>query len=229
MLRTIQIGMGRPVSYPVDPNAMFQPGMIAQLKVIGNDVVMGVSDGRAPFGIIDDIKDTAFVRPVVDEIVIVEAQVVNYDGYNFTMGFDTIKDLRNANIVDSSFVSDFPGISLNPINGMVMVPAGTVLNYMTPESNTPNALRFKVSYSYYVPNMPGDDSTLGSNRVTIWFNRGIFQTDQFEMVPYSVNSPLYVSENGKLTAERSYANQPGIGLVVVPPTAHSSVLEFMWL
>lgn len=229
MLRTIQIGTGRPVSYPVDPNATFQPGMIAQLKVIGNDVVMGVSDGTAPFGIIDDVKDTSFSRPVVDEIVIIEAPVVNFDGYNFRLGFDTIKDLRNSNIIDSSFVADYGGLSLNPINGVVLAPQNTILNYTTAGSSTPNAIRTKVSYSYHVPNIPGEDSTQGSNRVTLWFTRGIYQTDQFEMVPYSVNATLFVSENGKLTTERTLPNQPGVAMVVVPPSASNALLEFMWI
>jgi hypothetical protein len=228
MFRTIQIGTNRPVSYPVDPNATFQAGQIAQLKVIGNDVVMGVSDGTAPFGIIDDVKDTAFVRPVIDEIVIIEAPVVNYDGYNYTLGVDTIKELGNANLIDSSFVIDYPGLSLNPINGVILAPTGSVLNHTLPGSMTPNAIRAKARYSYFVPNIPGEDSTLGSSRVTVWMAKGIFQTDQFEMVPYAVNATLYVSENGKLTAEKTMANQPGIAMVVVPPTGHSTILEFMW-
>jgi len=228
LFKTIQIGMGRPVAYPVDPNATFQAGMIAQLKVIGNDVVMGVSDGLAPFGIIDDVKDTSFSRPVLDEIVIIEAPVVNFDGYQYTLGVDTIKELRHAAVIDSSFVVDYPGLSLNPINGIVLAPAGSVLNNITPGSSTPNSIRVKARYSYSVPNVPGEDSTVGSSRVTIWFSKGIFQTDQFEMVPYAVNATLYVSENGKLTAERTLPNQPGIAMVIVPPTAHNPSLEFLW-
>lgn len=228
MLKTIMIGTGRPVSYPVDPNSTFQPGMIAQLKTIGNDVVMGVSDGRAPFGIIDDIKDTAFTRPVIDEIIVIEPTLVNFDGYNYTAGSDSLKELKYANIVDSSFVIDVPGLSLNPINGVLHMPAGTVLNYKTPESSTINALRAKARYSYYVPNIPGEDSTLGSARITVWFTTGIFQTDQFEMVPYQINATLFVSENGKLTTEKTLPNQPGVAMVVVPPSAHSPVLEFKW-
>jgi len=229
MFKTIQIGTGRSISYPVDPNATFQAGMIAQLKVIGNDVVLGVSDGTAPFGIIDDIKDTAFIKSVIDEIVIIEAPVVNVDGYGvYTLGVDTIKDLDNATIVDSSFVVDYPGLSLNPINGVILAPSGSVLNHTTPTSSTPNAIKVKARYSYSVPNIPGEDSTLGSSRVTVWFTKGIYQTDQFEMVPYAVNATLYVSENGKLTAERTMSNQPGIAMVVVPPTAHSTTLEFLW-
>lgn len=229
MLKTIQIGTGRPVSYPLDPNSVFQPGMIAQLKVIGSDVVMGVSDGTAPFGIIDDIKDTAFTRPVIDEVVVILAPVVDTDGYNYTLGVDTIKDLGNPNIIDSSFIANYEGLSLNARNGIIQAPAGSVLNYTTPDSATPNAIRFKVSYSYQIADIPGEDSTFGSNRMTIWFTRGIYQTDQFESGLFPVSSTLYVSENGKLTTERTIHNQPGVGMVVVPPSAHNAVLEFMWI
>jgi hypothetical protein len=45
------------MAFKVDPNATFRPGMIAQLKVINGDVVLGISDGRAPLGIIDDVKN----------------------------------------------------------------------------------------------------------------------------------------------------------------------------
>lgn len=55
MLKIIVLS-GNPIAYPVDPNAIFEPGMIAQLKVVGDEIVVGVSDGSAPFGIIDDIK-----------------------------------------------------------------------------------------------------------------------------------------------------------------------------
>ena len=227
MLRVIQAGTGRPISYPVDPNAVFQPGMFGQIKVIGNDVVMGVSDGFAPFGIIDDVKDTAFSKPVIDEVVILDPAIVNFDGYNYTAGVDTLAELRNSNIVPNSFVSDQPNIvQLNEVNGTVKILKGTILNYTTIGSSTKNAFRAKVRYAFYVPNMPGEDTTFGSGRVTIWFTPGIFQTDQFEMVPYAVNANLYISASGKLTTEQSLPNQPSVAMVIVPPTSHNAVLEF---
>ena len=67
-LRTVQVGLARPLSYSVDPNATFEAGMVAQLRIIGNDIVMGVSDGTAPFGLIDDNKTIAFSKSVIDEI-----------------------------------------------------------------------------------------------------------------------------------------------------------------
>lgn len=228
MLRVIQPGTGRPISYPVDPNATFQPGMFAQLKKIGNDVVAGVSDGIAPLGIIDDIKDTAFTRPKVDEVIIIEATSITTDGYNYFLGADAMQTLQNANIVETSFVSDIPGIELNAINGVVTARQGAQLNYTTPDSTTPNAIRVVSSYSYYVPNMPGEDTTLGSGRVTVWFTRGIFQTDQFEMVPYAPNASLFVSPEGRLTSEMTLPNQPSIAMVTVPPSAHNQILEFIF-
>lgn len=230
MLKVLQAGTGRPISYPVDPNSTFQPGMIAQNKAIGNDHVLGVSDGRAPLGIIDDIKDTAFMKPVIDEIVIITPASVTTDGYgNFFAGTYATELLKKAHIIDTSFVSSVAGVELNNlVNGVVGIRAGTRLNFRTPGSPTNNALRTMVKYSYTVPNIPGEDTTLGSGRVTIWFTRGIFQTDQFELVPYAINANLYVSINGKLTTEQTLPNQPAIGLVIVPPTSHNAILEFLW-
>jgi hypothetical protein len=228
ILRTIQVGLARPISYPVDPNAIFEGGMVAQLRVIGNDVVMGVSDGTAPFGLIDDNKTVAFSKSVIDEIVIIKAPVVQFDGYNFVLGADTMAELAEGPLVPDTFVSDYPDLQVSN-KGNVLALAGTKLNYTLPGSPTPNAIKTKVRYAYYIPNQPGEDTTKGSSRVTVWCVPGIIlQTDIFEMVPYSVNATLYVSPNGKLTTEKTIPNQPGIGIVIVPPTAHNPVLEFMW-
>jgi hypothetical protein len=203
--------------------------MIAQVRVLGNDVVMGVSDGIAPIGIIDDVKDTAFTRPAIDEVVIIEAPLINVDGYgNFTLGVDASQTLQNAGIVETSFTSDVPGLELNAVNGVVTARAGAPLNYTTADSSTPNAIRALVRYSYRVNNIAGEDTTLGSGRITLWFTRGIFQTDQYEMTPFAPNANLYVSADGKLTTEQTLPNQPSTGMVIVPPSAHNTVLEFLW-
>ena len=227
MLRVLQTGNVRPISYPVDPNASFEPGQIAQFKVIGNDVVLGVSDGTAPFGIIDDVKVNSFSSPVNDELVIIPGVPV-FDGYNWINAVDTSKELDNPSIIQTSFAADYGGLQLNPINGILRAPAGTILNYSTKGSLTPNAVRTRVKYAYRIPNIAGEDTTLGSGRVTVWFSRGIFQTDQYEMTAYSVNATLFVSVNGKLTTEQTMDGQPGIAMCIVPPTAHNPFLEFMW-
>lgn len=231
-LRIIQAGLGRPVSYPVDPNSTFEPGMIGQLKVIGNDVVMGVSDGTAPIGIIDDIKTVAFTQPVIDEIVDIPIPFAASDGYgNFLSTAEAMKDLANANIVQSSFAvsNKIPGLQLNPVNGLLIAPVGSVLNYRLNGSPIPNALRVIVRYAFYVPNIPGEDSTLGSGKVTFWFTRGVFETDQYEPVPFSVNAVLFSSIEGKLTTAQTSPNQPGIAMCTIPPTAHNPRLQFIWM
>jgi hypothetical protein len=228
MLRIIQSGNARAISYPGDPNATFEPGMIAQFKVIGNDHILGVSDGRAPFGIIDDIRTTAFTAPVNDELVIIPG-VPSFDGYQWINSMDTSKELYNAGIVSSSFVSDYEGLKLNPINGILRAPAGTVLNYASDGSATPNSVRTRVKYVYSVPNIAGEDTTVGSGRITVWWSRGIFQTDQYEMTAYSVNATLFVSSRGKITTEQTMPDQPGVAMCIVPPTAHNPFLEFIWL
>lgn len=227
MLRVIQAGLTLPISYPVDPNAVFQPGMLCQLKVLGNDIVMGVSDGIAPFGIIDEFKDIAFSKPVVDEVVIIQPNAVTFDGYQYRAAYDTMRDIRHANLVPGTFVSDSPSIiSLNETNGIVTIKAGTPLNYATTGSLTPNAFRTKIRYAYYVPNRPGEDTTFGSQRMTLWAFGGIYQTDQFESVPFAVNASLYCSASGRFTTEQTIPNQPSIGMVIVPPVAHNAFLEF---
>lgn len=227
MLRVIQSGNARPVSYPVDPNAIFEAGMIAQFRVIGNDVILGVSDGRAPFGIIDDVRTTAFTAPVNDELVIIPCIPEDIDG-EIVNSIDTSKELYNANILAVSFVADYPGLKLNPINGILRAPAGTPLNFSTDGSGL-NAIRTRVRYVYYVPNVAGEDTTAGSGRVTVWWSRGLFQTDMYEMTAFSVNAPLFVSPRGKFTSERTLPDQPGVAMCIVPPTSHNQFLEFIWL
>ena len=56
MLRLVQVGNSLPASFICDPSAEFQPGQVAELTVIGNQVMATVSNGTAPIGIIDDIK-----------------------------------------------------------------------------------------------------------------------------------------------------------------------------
>lgn len=230
MLKIVQAGTGRPISYPLDPNATFEPGMIAQLKMIGNDIVMGVSDGTAPIGIIDDIKTVAFTQAVVDEIVIISVSSSTFDGYKFVSTAPFKQELANANIVPSSFrvVNGYPGLQLNSINGVLTAPTGSTLNATLDGSDTPNAIQVIVSYAFYVPNIPGEDSTTGSGKVTLWFTRGVFETDQFESVAYQVNATLFVSSAGKLTAEQTRSDQPGVAICTLPPTAHNPKLQFIW-
>src|SRR5579864_3329029 len=102
MLRLVQVGNTLPVSFIVDPSAEFQPGQVAELTVIGNQVMATVSNGTAPIGIIDDIKTKAFTNVSWNEVVI--AQAVGVIGPNniIVTPVDIKMELRRPNIVPSS-------------------------------------------------------------------------------------------------------------------------------
>jgi len=228
-LKIIQTGNSLPVSYPVDSTAQFEPGMIAQLYLRGNNLVCGVSDGRSPLGLIDDFKTRAFTAPSIDEEVIANAPAVLQGGQYITP-VDIRWELNNPNIIPSSFMTSPVNVALIPRNGMIVFPAGTVLNYDSDGDGIPDSIRTIVSYTYQIPNVSGDDSTMGSGKITVWFQRGIFQTDMYETnQTYPINAILYVSERGRLTTSQPSEEYPGVALVTGPPVAAYTTLEFMWI
>ncbi len=120
-------------------------------------------------------------------------------------------------------------VQLIPRNGVIVFPAGTALNFDKLGLGSPNAIKTNVRYSYLIPNVIGDDSTAGSHRMTIWFQRGIFATDSFDTAAtYPLNANLFISPDGKLTTKQSSANIPSIALVTAPPSpVGQSMLEFL--
>jgi len=229
MLKLIQVGNTLPLSYPVDPTSEFQPGQVAQLKVIGNEIVCGVSDGTAPFGIIDDINTSAFTRSMVDEVQVISAVGI-HDGYgNYVSAIDVMKDLRKPSIIRSSFTCDVEGLILNDNNGIIIAPAGTPLNWDADGDGIPDSIRVICSYTYRIANIPGDNTTIGSGRITVWFQRGVFETDQFDSKQrYVVNATLFCNGDGLLTTEQPTASHPGIAMVTGPPSGINETLEFLW-
>jgi len=231
MLRIIQAGNSLPTSFPVDPNAEFMPGMCGQLTTLGSNIVCGVSDGSAPLGIIDDIKTRAFYAPSVDEIVIVGplAGVMGQGGYLVTPN-DVKAELDHAYIRPSSFISNPVDVELKPTNGVVTFLAGTPLNFDADGDGIPDSIRTVVSYSYQVPNVIGDDSTIASGRITLWYSRMIFETDQFSTSErYPINASLFCGPDGKLTTKQADPNYPGIALVLAPPTSILGSLQALWI
>jgi hypothetical protein len=228
--RIIQTGNNLPHSWPVDPSAEFEPGQIAQLTVIGNQIVATVSNGSAPLGIIDDIKTNSFSSISWDEEVIVAATGVIGPNNRLITPVDIKQELKNPNIEPSSFVSDPVSVQLIPRNGIVVFPAGTELNFDMLGTGTPNAIRTVVRYSFQIPNIPGDDSTLGSGRVTIWFSRMLAATDVFDSSAfYSINANLFVNERGLLTTKQPAPNYPSVAIVTAIPSPIIPMLEFLWL
>lgn len=228
MLRLVQVGNALPASFIVDPSAEFQPGMIAELTVIGNQVVATVSNGTAPIGIIDDIKTKAFSAVSWNEVRTVPAVGVPGPNGQLVTPVDIKAELSHPNVSPASFISTV-NVQLIPTNGVIMFLAGTPLNYDLLGTGTPNAIRTIVNYTYQVANIPGDDSTLGSGRVTVWFNRMFFQTDQYETNQvFPVKANLYVSETGLLTTRRPSAIHPAVAMVTAPPTPTNQMIEALW-
>src|SRR5208282_2600402 len=228
MLRLVQVGNTLPVSFICDQSAEFQPGMVAELTISGNQVVATVSNGTAPIGIIDDIKTKAFTNISWNETVLVPAVGVPGPGGTIVTPVDIKAELRRPNIVSASFTSSV-SVTLNPINGIITFIAGTPLNYDAMGTGTPNAIKAIVNYTYMVANIPGDDSTAGSGRVTVWFERMFFQTDQYETnQQYPVRANLYVSEVGFLTTRRPSPIHPAVGMVTAPPTPMNPMIEILF-
>lgn len=229
MLKLVHIGNTMPFSYIVDHSAEFQPGQIGQLVVIGNQVMMTISNGTAPIGVIDDIKCRSFTNISWDEVieVLVEDGAPG-PGNTIITTHDIKMELARPNIIPSSFTTTVP-VALNPVNGVITFPTDTILNFDMLGTGIPNAIRAVVRYTYYVANIPGDDSTAGTGRVTVWYEKFIFQTNQYETNrQYPLNANLYVSEKGFLTTRRPSDIHPAVGMVTAPPSALNSQLECLW-
>lgn len=227
MLRAIQT-TGRPNGlYAVDPTSTFEAGMIGGLLRVGADIVVTVADGSTiqPIGILDDIKTEAFSAPVVDEVIIIPTAV----DVNNLSTVDSMGYLNEVNIVESSFVSD-TDVILNAKNGTITVPAGTEVNHS--DNGTP-AFQVTVSYRYQIADYPGEDTTLGSGQVTFHYERGFYQTDQYDTtVDYPLNANLYcgggTDETGPIGKFTTRENGPAVAMVVGPPTALIQDLDLFW-
>jgi hypothetical protein len=168
MFRIVYSGGAMPASFPLDPSAQFQAGAIGELAVIGNQVLCTVSNGTAPLGIIDDYRTRAFTNISWNEEVIAPVTgVLNSSTGQLVTPVELQVPLKHPYIVSSSFTSTV-NCSLNSTNGIVAFIAGTPLNIDLDGDGTPDAIRAIVNYTYQVNNIPGDDSTSGSGRVTIW-------------------------------------------------------------
>jgi len=218
------------MSLPVDPTAEFEPGMFAQLGLIGNDIVASISDGTAPLGIIDDVRTSAFTKAQIDEVLVIEAQSSEIDDNGNRVGTVEVTGVMEyPNIIESSFTSTI-SIVLNSVNGVVTIPAGTELNHDADGDGTYDSYRIIVNYIYRVAGKPGDDTTVGSGRVTLHYQRGIYATDQFDTTQiYPVNCTLYVGLDGKLTSSQPTDSHPGVSICTGPPSAAIGTLEFMLL
>jgi len=228
MLKIINRGNAEPFSWVCDPTVEFQPGQIAELTVLGNQICATVSAGLAPIGIIDDIRTKSFTNVSWNEEIIVPIQNPSGSPSNPTVPYDTKVELKHPSIVKTSFRSSVP-VELNANNGVITFIAGTPLNFNLTGNGPNDSIRAIVNYTYYIPNIPGDDSTASSGRMTVWYNRGIFETTVYETnQQYAVRANLFVSEMGLLTTRQPSTLHPAVATVTAPPSAISPTLQFMW-
>lgn len=229
MFRIVYSGGALPASFPLDPSAQFQAGCIGEMAVIGNQILCTVSNGTAPLGIIDDFRTKAFTNISWNEEVIVPITgVLNTNTGQLVSPIEVQHPLKYPYILASSFTSTV-NCSLNSTNGIVAFIAGTPLNIDLDGDGIPDGIRAIVNYTYQVNNIPGDDSTMGSGRVTIWYERIIFETDQYETnQQYALKSNLFVNEVGLLTTRQPSKIHPAVGMVLAPPTSRSNRLQALW-
>lgn len=229
MFRLIHSGNALPTSWICDPAAEFQPGQIAQLTIIGNQVMATVSNGMAPLGIIDDIRTKSFYGKSWDETHMVPVVGVIGSGGEMVCPSDQVIFLNNANIVKNSFVCNIDAI-VKEINGAIIIAAGTPLNADLDGDGVMDALHVVVRYTYQIPDVPGDDSTAGTGRVTIWYERVFGETDMYESsASYPLNAPLFVNEVGMMTTRKPGTSYPSVAMVSAPPSVISPYLKFLWL
>lgn len=236
MLRIIEMFGNLPENVEVDSDANFQPGQIGSLKIKGGKSLIGVCDGLHPFGILDDIKSKTIrcISTPPTQVHIVRAIHMDFDPIKKEMVLiqDHKVELNNSNIIAASFISNVPG-HLKSINGVFILPKGTVCNYcMIPSvdgQHINDAVRFSCKYAYNVPMKFGEinDSTMGSQRVTVWTKNIIADTDMYDTSQeYNKYAPLYV-EKGLLTTRRLDRQCKCIGVVLGSPDADNPMLRFL--
>lgn len=211
----------------VHPSATFEQGTIGQLSTHGNQIVCAVSDGLRPFGIIDDVRTTAHSNNIINEEHLIIPSPSKISG--FQTNEDIIEKLDEAGLVTNSFVSSYQDLLVDMKHGIVTIPAGSDLNYDADGDGNRDSIRFFVSYSYFVPNYIGEDSTSGTGKVTVVFDKMIFETSVFETNQiYPLGGALYVSQDGKLTTRKHTDSHPAVGQVFSPPSSYSGMLQVYW-
>lgn len=211
-----------------DPSIEFQAGQIAELTVIGNQVFSTVSSGRAPLGIIDDMRTKSFTNVSWNEEVVIPIASPSGSQSHPTVPYDSKTELRKANIVSSSFTSTVP-VELNANNGVITFLAGTPLNIDLDGDGILDGIRAVVNYTYYIANIPGEDTTMGSGQMTVWIDRGIYATSIYETnQPYAIRANLFVSEKGILTSRQPSSTHPAVAQCVGVPSAVDPYLHFLW-
>jgi len=234
MFQPIHTGSAMPVGfYNVDFTSEFQAGMIGGLTVVAGEVVMSVANGTTipPYGILDDFKSASFQRTIRNDVTIISvpeiARGTDSDG-DIINTIDVNGVLDHSNIIGTTYASDID-LTLNTTNGMITAGIGTKLNFDLDGDGAFDSVKIISSYVYRVPNIPGDDTTAASGKVTIWNARGEYVTDQYVTnVAYPINATLFCDPCGRFTTNPVDDCSPGIAMVTATPTHLDSTLQLLW-
>lgn len=234
MLRILESGNTLPWQVPVDPSATFQAGTAMTLTVLGSQIFATPSNGMSFFGLVDDVKTNSFSSVSWDEVITVgpiSPSILTTNGGGQIITTTDIKaELANPNVDGNYFVSNPVPVQLIPRNGVIVFPAGTVLNLDLIGGGSPNSIRTIVRYPYQIPNVVGDDTTLGSQMCTIFFQRMICEVDTFEInQSYNVMSNLFINEKGLLTTRQILPNSPIVAICTAPPSTINPTIQLMLL
>lgn len=233
MLRILEQGNSMPFQWPVDPSAIFESGAAASLTVIGSQIMATTSNGMGFIGVFDDVKNQSFTAVSWDEEIIVTPSASNLT-VNGSSQISIISEVRaeleNPNVDGNYFISSPVEVELIPRNGVIVFPAGTVLNYNLAGGDDMDSIRTIVRYPYQIPNVIGTDTTFASQRVTVWFQKMIFETDQFEVnQEYMVMSNLFINERGLFTTRQILPNSPIVAICTAPPSMINPNIQAMLL
>lgn len=233
MLRIIEVSNSMPISFPVSPDAVFSAGTAMTLTSLGSQIFAVPSNGMSFIGVADDVKETAFSAVSWDEQVRITPHPNNItlNGANQLILLNDVKaELENPNVDGNYFVSNPVPVQLIPRNGVVVFPAGTPLNTDLDGDGTPDTITTLVRYPYMIPNVAGDNTTAGSQMVTIWATRMLFECDTFETnQSYNVMSNLFINDRGLFTTRQILPNSPVIAICTAPPSVINPTLQALLL
>jgi hypothetical protein len=234
MFRIISTGNSTPMQWPVSPDAVFESGSAATLTVLGSQIFVTPSTGMSFIGVFDDVKTKAFSAVSWDEEVetgVISPAALTLNGSNQVVTAVDIKiELANPNVDGNYFISNPVPVQLIPRNGVVVFPAGTLCNLDLGGTGTPNAIKTLVRYPYQIPNVVGDDTTFGSQMATVWIERILFETSEFEVnQQYNVMSNLFINEKGLFTTRQIFPNSPVVAICTAPPSRLSQNLQALLL
>lgn len=187
--------------FDVDPTAIWEAGQVATLKSVGGKVVVKTCKAtEVPLGIFWRPKAVAITKTEKEEVILSGTDPSPLKHGNIESGSELVTDETETTV----YVRD-TDYSINYTNGLIArIATGGI----------PDGAKVIVTYRYNIPasemafqpqrfeRVP--DATLGSGKIVVITGHAIIYTDQFDTSQtYSLNDPLYVNDDGRLTSQNT--------------------------